>query len=200
MARMRIGKGNLGVPISACFSPRAERAWSLKETLSKGNAAVDDALRMEIESLRKLTTKQLKKQFRDVCGEASLSSNHTHLYRRIAWRLHANASGGLNGRALQRAAQLAIEADRELPLPQSLGEASLLHPEPQQDRDRRLPPVDRSIERSYRGKQLVVTLRENGFEYNGNLYASLSSVARQITGTRWNGFQFFGLTERWQRP
>jgi Protein of unknown function (DUF2924) len=157
---------------------------------------VDAEVRMHIESLRKLTTKQLKERFRHVCGEASLSSNRIHLFRRIAWQLQANVSGGLDGRALQRASQLAIEADRELPLPQSLREVSLQSGlDPQQHRDRRLPPVDRSIERSYRGKQLVVTVRENGFEYNGQLYASLSSVARQITGTRWNSFQFFGLRE-----
>jgi len=171
--------------------------WA-RSTPKQGKAAVDAELRRHIENLRKLTTKQLKRRFLDVCGEASLSSNHTHLLRRVAWQLQANASGGLNARALKRAAQLAIEADRELPLPQRLREASQLHPEPQQDRDTRLPPVDRSIERSYRGKQLVVTVRENGFEYNGKLYPSLSSVARQITGTRWNGFQFFGLRERWR--
>jgi Protein of unknown function (DUF2924) len=115
--------------------------------------------------------------------------------------LQAIASGGLNGRALERASQLAIEADREFPIPQSFRETSQSGLKPQQQyRDRRLPPVDRSIERSYRGKQLVVTVRENGFEYNGKLYASLSSVARQITGTNWNGFQFFGLREPWQRP
>jgi Protein of unknown function (DUF2924) len=169
-----------------------------ENTSKKGNAAMDAEVRMHIESVRKLTTKQLNERFREVCGETSLSSNHTHLFRRIAWQLQANVSGGLNGRALERASHLAIEADRELPLPQSLREASLqsgLHP--QQHRDSRLPAVDQTIERSYRGKQLVVTVRENGFEYNGKLYASLSSVARQITGTRWNGFQFFGLTEPW---
>jgi Protein of unknown function (DUF2924) len=155
---------------------------------------------MHIESLRKLTAKQLKERFREACGEASLSSNHTHLFRRIAWQLQANASGGLNGRALTRASQLAIKADREFPLPQSFREASSRYGAEPHNRDLRLPQVDRTIERFYRGKQLMVTVRENGFEYNGKLYASLSAVARQVTGTRWNGFQFFGLTESWQRP
>jgi hypothetical protein len=160
---------------------------------------VDAEVRMHIESLRKLTTKQLKERFRNVCGEASLSSNHIHLFRRIAWQLQADASEGLNGRALERASQLAIEADQELPLPQSFREASSQCGAEPHNRDLRLPPVDRSIERCYQAKQFVVVVRENGFEYNGRLYASLSSVARQITGTRWNGFQFFGLTEPWQR-
>ena len=157
-------------------------------------------VRMQIESLRELTTKQLNERLRELCGGESLSSNHTHLFRRIAWQVQANALGGLNDHALRRASQLAIEADREFPVPQSFREGSELRLEPEQNRDRRLPPVDQAIQRSYRGKQLVVTVRENGFEYNGRVYGSLSSVARQITGTRWNGFQFFGLTEPWQRP
>jgi Protein of unknown function (DUF2924) len=166
---------------------------------------VNTEVRMHIESLRKLTTKQLKEWLRDVFGEESLSSNHIHLFRRVAWQLEANVSGGLNGRALQRASQLAIEADRELPLPQSFREAAQFKTESQKHRDRRLPPVNRTIERSYRGKQLVVALRENGFQYNGQLYASLSSVARQITGTRWKGFQFLclqpqGRRRAWNRP
>ena len=161
---------------------------------------MDAEVRMQIEGLRKLTMKQLKERFRDVCGEASLSSNYTHLLRRVAWQLQANTSGGLNGRALQRASQLASEADREFPMPHSFREALQSGLELQQHRDRRLPPVDQTIERSYRGKQFVVVVRENGFEYNGRLYGSLSSVARQITGTRWNGFHFFGLTEPWRAP
>jgi DUF2924 family protein len=161
---------------------------------------VDAALQKHIESLRKLTTKQLKERFHDVCGETSVSSNHTHLLRRVAWQLQANASGGLKERALQRASQLVREADPEFPIPQSFGEASQWGLELQQQRDPRLPAIDEAVKRSYRGKQVVVTVRENGFEYNGKLYASLSSVARQITGTRWNGFQFFGLTEPWHRP
>jgi hypothetical protein len=38
-----------------------------------------------------------------------------------------------------------------------------------------------------------VKVLETGFEYNGAVYASLSAVALQITGTRWNGFLFFGI-------
>ena len=157
---------------------------------------MDAEVRMQMRSLRKLSTKQLKERFRDVCGETSFSSNHTHLLRRVAWQVQAQASGGLNDRALKRAALLATEANPGFPLPQSFREASQSPAEPQ-NRDLRLPPVDQMIERSYRGKQLVVVVRENGFEYNGRMYASLSSIARQITGTRWNGFQFFGLTEPW---
>jgi hypothetical protein len=35
---------------------------------------------------------------------------------------------------------------------------------------------------------------DDGFEYDGRQYRSLSAIAIEITGTRWNGFLFFGLT------
>src|SRR4051794_28136305 len=65
-----------------------------------------EALAMEIESLRKLKTKALKVRYRELFGEESRSSNHGHLFRRIAWRLQANAEVGLSERARRRAAEL----------------------------------------------------------------------------------------------
>jgi len=47
--------------------------------------------------------------------------------------------------------------------------------------------------RRYRGKDVVVRVREDGFECGGQIHRSLSSAVRQATGTPWNGFAFFGL-------
>jgi hypothetical protein len=41
-----------------------------------------------------------------------------------------------------------------------------------------------------------VKVLEQGFEYDSRRYRSLSAIAREITGTRWNGLLFFGLVER----
>ena len=49
------------------------------------------------------------------------------------------------------------------------------------------------IIREYEGVQHVVTVRADDFEYEGRPYQSLSAIARHITGTRWNGWVFFGL-------
>jgi hypothetical protein len=62
-------------------------------------------------------------------------------------------------------------------------------------RDRRLPPIGTPIEREYRGQLITVRVMENGFEFNGKRYRSLSSISWQVTGTRWNGFNFFRLKE-----
>jgi hypothetical protein len=45
----------------------------------------------------------------------------------------------------------------------------------------------------WQGVEHVVTVRDDGYEYRGAPYKSLSSIARAITGTRWNGWVFFGL-------
>ena len=47
-----------------------------------------------------------------------------------------------------------------------------------------------------RGVQHVVTVRQDDFEFEGRPYQSLSAIARHITGTRWNGWTFFGLRTR----
>jgi hypothetical protein len=44
-----------------------------------------------------------------------------------------------------------------------------------------------------RGVEHCVTVRADDFEYLGRPYKSLSSIAREITGTKWNGLVFFGL-------
>jgi hypothetical protein len=47
--------------------------------------------------------------------------------------------------------------------------------------------------RQWQDKTHVVTVKEQGYEYQGSLYQSLSEIARLITGTRWSGPLFFGL-------
>lgn len=48
----------------------------------------------------------------------------------------------------------------------------------------------------WKGKRYNVIIRANGYEYEGKVYTSLSQIASDITGTRWNGWVFFGLKER----
>ena len=50
--------------------------------------------------------------------------------------------------------------------------------------------------REWQGRTHEVTVLEEGFQWNGKSYRSLSAIARAITGTRWNGHVFFGLKSR----
>ena len=83
---------------------------------------MDDATRDRIQSLRRLTTKELKTLYGELFGEASPSSNQVHLYRRLAWRLQALAGGDLSERARERAAELALDADLRLRAPRKFWE------------------------------------------------------------------------------
>ena len=62
--------------------------------------------------------------------------------------------------------------------------------------DPRNPVVGTKLIREWDGTAHTVTVLKEGFEWGGQRYKSLSAVARAITGTRWNGYRFFGLRER----
>jgi hypothetical protein len=50
--------------------------------------------------------------------------------------------------------------------------------------------------REYKGQTIQVTVMDRGFEYLGRVYRSLSAIAKEVTGSHWNGLYFFGLTKR----
>ena len=49
------------------------------------------------------------------------------------------------------------------------------------------------LEREYKGRTIIVKVHKDGFDYNGQRYRSLSAIAKEITGTKWNGYLFFHL-------
>lgn len=53
--------------------------------------------------------------------------------------------------------------------------------------------------KEHRGKTIIVHVLDDGFEYDGRRFTSLSAVAKDITGTKWNGFLFFGLSKERKR-
>ena len=50
--------------------------------------------------------------------------------------------------------------------------------------------------RTFKGKRHSVLVKSSGFEYNKKTYSSLSHIASEITGSRWNGWVFFGLKKK----
>jgi Protein of unknown function (DUF2924) len=72
---------------------------------------VDNAVLMEIESLRRATLAGLRGKYQEVFGEETRSRHREHLFRRIAWRLQALAEGDLSERARGRAREIAQDAD-----------------------------------------------------------------------------------------
>ena len=131
---------------------------------------MDDAVRMQIESLRKLKTRELRTRYRDLFGEASPSFHRAHLFRRIAWRLQAQAEGDLSERARQRAGELAHDLDLRLRAPHRFWREIECNGE-MPNRDPRLPPHGTVLERVYEGQILRVTVMASGFEYQGKHYS-----------------------------
>ena len=153
-----------------------------------------------IEQLRTLNVIALQKKYQQIFGDASKSSNKQYLFRRIAWRLQANAEGGLSERACHRAVQIADEADLRTRAPKGFLSAQVSAAStvdhPQVQRDARLPASGSLLTRRLNDRQIVVKVLAEGFEFESRHYRSLSAIAREVTGTRWNGLLFFGLTER----
>ena len=62
------------------------------------------------------------------------------------------------------------------------------------EQDRRLPLPGALLTRKWKGRTILVEVLAKGFCYENRQYSSLSAIATAITGTRWNGLAFFGLT------
>ena len=159
---------------------------------------MNDAVRAQIEALRLLKARALRVKYRELFGEESRSSNRGYLFRRVAWRLQALHEGDLSARARERAQQLAVDADLRLRPPGSFSKQIEAAQAAQSSarRDARLPHAGTELARKYKGQLIRVKILEQGFEYSGMQYESLSAIAYRVTGTRWNGFAFFGLNHQ----
>jgi hypothetical protein len=164
---------------------------------------MDLAVVRALKKLRSLPVALLQIRYRQLMGEESKSAHKEYLLRRIAWQMQAQAESGLSERALGRIVEL---ADDSLigPAPQQKGFLSRSNDTKPNSvsltvngpRDERLPAPGTLLRRRYQGNEVVVQVLEEGFEYQSRRYRSLSAIAREVTGTRWNGLLFFGLTER----
>lgn len=163
------------------------------------------AIGREIAALSEMTVRELQEKWVEVWRAPCRAKNKDFLRKRIAWKIQANAYGGLSQRALERARELADETLLKIrnlpdsPLP-THGSAA-----PEKNAPKfslrakstpRLPMPGTIITRIYRRQKISVLVLVDGFEWNGQKFATLSAVAKAVTGSHWNGFLFFGLSER----
>jgi DUF2924 family protein len=153
------------------------------------------SIEQQIARLEPMTSAELHGKYQEVFGELPRSRHRAYLMRRIAWRLQALVEGDLSERARRRAAELACDADLRISAPA----APQRQDGPQQTTlargksRRHLPAPGTVLARSYRGRTIEVTVLACGFQYDGQVYRSLSAVAKTVTGKHWNGYHFFGL-------
>jgi len=150
----------------------------------------------EITALKRMTVADLRRKYAEVFGESTTSRHRQFLIRRILWRMQANQEGDLSDRARQRAKELAADSDVRMTsprtkasIPGSVTQVSII----QFSQDDRLPMPGAIITRQYKGETFEVRVLPHGFECQGEVYRTLSAVAKKITGTHWNGYHFFRL-------
>lgn len=150
----------------------------------------------EVLALQDLTVAELRERYLDLYGEATRSRNRTWLFRACAWRVQEIAYGGLSERALRRAEEIARDcdvrprrADHVPALPGTSTRVVAFQPKPVSDD----PTPGTLLTRRYKGREVRVRVLDDGYEYEGQPYRSLTAVARAVTGSHWNGRAFFGL-------
>ncbi len=140
----------------------------------------------------------LRSEHLKVLGEATRSSHKQYLVRRIVWHIQAKQEGGLSERARRRAKELADEAFLRTRAPVRSGQDdkpdNVMPFSPAHGR--RLPMPGAVLTRPYRGRTIEVIVLDEGFEYDGQRFRSLTAVAKAVTGSHWNGYGFFGLTRK----
>lgn len=146
-----------------------------------------------INGLKKMTVAELKTEYKRVVGEDARSFNRLFLTKRIAWRIQVNQYGDLSSRIKRKMEELADENDVRIKAPSGAFPNDNEILSNINGKDHRLPPVGSMVTRNYKGKNIQALILENGFEYDGEYYKSLSAIARHITGSRWNGYKFFEL-------
>jgi Protein of unknown function (DUF2924) len=134
-------------------------------------------------ALHAAPTTDLKQQWRELFGKEPPPFNRPYLQSRLAYRIQELTYGGIKPETRARLEALGEQLDG--------GNVVLRRIRA----DNRPLPGTRLV-REYEGVQHVVMVRADDFEYEGRPYRSLSAIARHITGTRWNGWTFFGLKGR----
>jgi hypothetical protein len=141
-----------------------------------------DVLR-QVALLQETSTADLKLRWRELFGKESPPFSRPFLESRLAYRIQELAYGGVKPETVARLEALGERLD---------GGNIVLRRTRADDR----PIAGTRLVREYQGVEHVVTVLLDGFEYEGRPYQSLSAIARAITGTRWNGWTFFGLNRQ----
>ena len=139
-----------------------------------------DTIIARITALKSTPTPDLRLLWRDLFESEPPRQNRRFLESRLAYRIQELEYGGLKPATIKRLEALGEDLD---------GGKAEVRRKRADDR----PVAGTRLIRDYQGVEHCVTVLADGFDYQGQPYKSLSAIARAITGTRWNGWVFFGL-------
>ncbi len=135
----------------------------------------------QVAALPGMPTGELKKMWADLHKAEPPPFNRMFLVRRLAHRIQELSMGGMDAQLEKRLERIDAGDESALQERKPPGE--------------RLLPGTRLV-REWKGVEHCCMVMEDGFEYQGRKFGSLSAVATAITGTKWNGLTFFGLKKQ----
>ena len=139
-----------------------------------------DSVLAQIAALPAKSTPELRQLWRELYDREPPPYSKPFLVKRLAYRIQELSYGGLSARAEAKLGALIEEEGQRLKGKQ-----------PVRKGDR--PIAGTRLIREWQGVEHTATVLDEGFEYQGRRYQSLSAIARAITGTRWSGPLFWGL-------
>ncbi|MFY0622772.1 MULTISPECIES: DUF2924 domain-containing protein [unclassified Aliiroseovarius] len=134
-------------------------------------------------ALKAMSVNELKAEWQALYDAPAPNNSRNFLEGRLAYRIQEMTYGGPDKQTRRLLDLLADEVEGTLTRKAQIA-------------DPRNPVVGTKLIREWDGVAHTVTVLREGFDWDGQRYKSLSAVARAITGTRWNGYRFFGLRER----
>ncbi len=139
-----------------------------------------DTIPARLAALKTTPLPELKAQWRELFETDPPQFNRRALENRLAYRIQELAYGGLKPETIRRLEILGEQFDS--------GNVTT-----RRIRHDAMPIAGTRLIREWQGVEHTATVLDDGFEYQGRRYKSLSAVARAVTGTRWNGPLWFGL-------
>jgi hypothetical protein len=140
----------------------------------------DEPILARLAALKAMSVKELKTEWQALFDAPAPNNSRTFIESRLAYRIQELTYGGPDKQTRRLLDLLADEVEGTLTRKAQIA-------------DPRNPVVGTKLIREWNGVAHTVTVLREGFDWDGRRYKSLSAVARAITGTRWNGYRFFGL-------
>ncbi len=169
------------------------------ETLYWRGYEIPNEIKATIRTLFSMSVGDLRNKYYEVHGYHINSRNKDFLLKKIAWGIQANFFGDISEASKKKAYEIAdftrLRVRKNKPrkvMPFNTADFDRIVPV-KLTRDPRLPMAGAILNKNFNGKLITVKVLEKGFEYESKFYRSLSAIAREVTGTNWNGFKFFDL-------